>query len=315
MAHVVTLGESMGLVRGAGIGSFTQIGSAEIDTGGAEGNVAIGLARLGVDVSWLGRVGDDSIGRRVIRDLRGEGVDVHAIVDEAAATGLMLKETPRAGSTVVSYYRAGSAGSRLTPSDLAGIELEHARLLHVTGVTLAISDSARATVFAAIERARAAGVRVSFDVNHRSRLWSTETARPVLREATALADILFAGDDEAAIVLDAETPPCLEETAEALASLGPREVVLKHGAAGASAWLEGVLTSAPAVAVPVVDTVGAGDAFVAGYLSELLAEAPTEKRLGTATRTGAFACRHPGDWQGAARLAELAHLEADPVTR
>ena len=143
---VVTIGESMGLIRGGRIGDFTHLGSAEIDTGGAEGNVAIGLVRLGIPVAWLGRVGDDSLGRRVVRDLRGEGVDVRAVVDADATTGLMLKETPRFGSTTVTYYRRGSAGSRLQPSDLDGLEIEAASLLHITGVTLALSESARDTI-------------------------------------------------------------------------------------------------------------------------------------------------------------------------
>lgn len=312
---VVTLGESMGLIRGGTIGDFAELGSADLDTGGAEGNVAIGLARLGVPVTWLGRIGDDSLGRRVIRDLRGEGVDARAVVDADSTTGLMLKETPRSGSTVVTYYRRHSAGSRLRPSDLDGLEIETARLLHVTGVTLALSESARDTIRHAVARARAAGVPVSFDVNHRSRLWDAEAAAPVYREIAASADVLFAGSDEAALALGMlETSP-IEALTVGLAALGVPEVVVKHGAAGASTYRDGTLFTAPAVTVDVVDTVGAGDAFVAGYLSELLKGAPVPQRLTTATLTGAFACRHPGDWHGAARRSDLLAVAGDPVLR
>lgn len=314
-AGVLTLGESMGLIRGGGIGDFAQLGVAEIDTGGAEGNVAVGLARLGVPVTWLGRIGEDSLGRRVVRDLRGEGVDVRAVIDPAAPTGLMLKETPRTGSTSVTYYRRGSAGSRLRPADLDSVDVEAAALLHVTGVTLALSDSARDTVRVAVARARAAGVPVSFDVNHRSRLWDADAAAPVYREIAASADVLFAGGDEAALTLGVAESVGASSLAAGLADLGAGEVILKHGADGASAFVDGELIRAAAVTVDVIDTVGAGDAFVAGYLSELLAGASVRRRLETATLAGAFACRHPGDWHGAARRSDIDAPEGDPVRR
>ena len=115
---VVTLGETMALVRTTEIGSLRHANSLAFGIGGAESNVAIGLVRLGIPTSWLGRVGDDSLGERVAREIRGDGVDVRAIVDPDAATGLMVKERPSAASTAVHYYRAGSAGSRLRPEDL-----------------------------------------------------------------------------------------------------------------------------------------------------------------------------------------------------
>jgi 2-dehydro-3-deoxygluconokinase len=260
-------------------------------------------------------VGDDSIGRRVIRDLRGEGVDILATVDPSATTGLMLKESPRSGSTTVTYYRAGSAGSHLSPDDLDHVTFEAGDLLHLTGITLAISQTARRTAFEAVTRAKAAGATISFDVNHRSRLWTVSEAVPLYRELAASADIIFAGDDEALLVTGASALSSTQQLAESLAALGPSEVVLKHGALGATTWREGALETVTAVTVAVVDTVGAGDAFVAGYLAELFVGSPVEKRLETAAITGAFACRHPGDWQGAARRADLASIGADPVSR
>jgi 2-dehydro-3-deoxygluconokinase len=313
--RVVTFGESMGLIRGVGVSSFAELQSATVDTGGAEGNVAIGLSRLGVDVCWMGRIGADSLGRRVVRDLRGEGVDVRAIEDTNAPTGLMIKETPHSGSTRVSYYRRGSAGSRLKPGDLENLELESATLVHVTGITLAISASASETVRVAVSRAKAAGVLVSFDVNHRRQLLTDDEAAKVYREVASDADILFAGDDEAALVLGMAQGGSAMQLASALGELGPSEVLLKHGPGGATAWANGALVHQPAVEVDVVDTVGAGDAFVAGYLAECLAGAPVERRLQTAALAGAFACRHPGDWQGAARRDDLERGAVDPVSR
>ena len=115
---VVTLGETMGLMRAASVGSLEHVSDFQLHIGGAESNVAIGVARLGRAATWMGRVGDDGVGRRVLRELRAEGVALHTTVDDSARTGLMLKETPIAGSTRVLYYRAGSAGSRLNAADL-----------------------------------------------------------------------------------------------------------------------------------------------------------------------------------------------------
>lgn len=136
--RVVTLGEALGVLRTASLGSLAQLDTLAVGTGGAEGNVAVGLARLGTPVTWLGRVGDDGLGRRVARELRAEGVDVVAIVDGGAPTGLLLKETPVPGRTLVTYHRAGSAGSRLEPADLDGLDLAAGDILHLTGITPAL---------------------------------------------------------------------------------------------------------------------------------------------------------------------------------
>ena len=313
MSGVFTLGESMGLVRGDGLGGLEHLATAHLDTGGAEGNVAVGLARLGTASTWLGRVGDDAWGRRVAGDLRSEGVTVHAIVDPQASTGLMVKTTPRAGATVVDYYRTGSAGSRLDPADLADARIEEYGILHVTGITLGLSESARATVFAAIERARAAGTLVSFAVNHRSKMWSADEAATSYLRAAASADILFASEEEAGMLAPESGA---ESLARALAAIGPSQVLVTRGARGAVALIDGELHSVDALPVAVVDTVGAGDAFIAGYLAEHVAGAAPEQRLRTATIAGALACMHPGDWHGYPRRAELDSLHRDePVTR
>ncbi|WFR66778.1 PfkB family carbohydrate kinase [Curtobacterium flaccumfaciens] len=138
-----------------------------VDTGGAESNVAIGLARAGVPTTWIGRVGTDPAGDRVVRDVRSQGVDVVAVPDADRSTGIMMKERLADGRTRVTYHRRGSAGSALRAADLPERVVERAALLHVTGITLALSDDARAAVGAAIDRADTAGVPVSFDVNHR----------------------------------------------------------------------------------------------------------------------------------------------------
>ncbi|QEO09536.1 sugar kinase [Protaetiibacter larvae] len=310
---VVTLGETMALVLPAELGSLETVSSLRLGVGGAESNVAIGLARLGTAVSWLGRVGDDALGRRIVRELRAEGVEVRAIVDPAA-TGLMVKERRTPDATRVLYYRAGSAGSRLSVADLAELDIAGAALLHVTGITAAISGSALTALDVAVERAVAAGVPVSFDVNHRASLWGERDAGAVYRAIAARASVVFAGLDEALLLApdarDAET------AVRAIAALGPREVIIKLGADGCLALIDGELLRVPARAIRPVDTVGAGDAFVAGYLAERHAGLSPRTRLETAVTAGAFACLHPGDWEGLPRRAELALLDSpDPVTR
>ncbi|KQX05169.1 MULTISPECIES: sugar kinase [unclassified Leifsonia] len=316
---VLTVGEGLGVLRTREIGSLAHLGELAVGTGGAEGNVAIGLARLGMAVTWLGRVGDDGLGRRVVRELRAEGVTVVAPVDPTAATGLLIKESPSAGRTAVTYYRAGSAGSRLRPDDLDVVDIAGFALVHVTGITPALSQSARASIEAAIDRAADVGVPVSFDVNHRSALWTDvpgeRSAGEVYRTLAERADIVFAGADEAALVtgLPSHDPAAL---ARALAALGPAEVVVKLGDRGAVALRDDELTWRPAVPVPVVDTVGAGDAFVAGYLAELLRGSSVAERLDLAVRTGAAACLHPGDWEGFPSREELERPDGtDPVSR
>ncbi|WP_295101263.1 sugar kinase [uncultured Microbacterium sp.] len=312
---VVTLGETMALVRTTEIGSLRHANSMAFGIGGAESNVAIGLARLGVTTSWLGRVGDDSLGERIVREIRGDGVDVRAIVDPDAATGLMVKERPSAASTAVHYYRAGSAGSRLRPEDLPDGWVEDASLLHITGITPLLSETARAAVHSAIDRARAAETIVSFDINYRSALASPDVAGSVLRELAERADIVFGGHEEFAILHPGTSAA---DAAERLREAGCATTVLKLGPDGASVLTAGSVVDSPGFTIEPVDTVGAGDAFVAGYLSALLDGQAVDAVLLRANACGAMACLVPGDWEAAPTLRDLERfLDAgsDPVRR
>lgn len=314
MTRLVTLGEALGLFRGTEVGDLTTQSDFRLSIGGAEANVAIGVARLGGDAVWLGRVGTDSLGRRVVRDLRGEGVTVVAIPDDSAPTGLMIKEKLTPGSTRVAFYRRGSAGSRLAEGDIPEDFLVGAGVAHVTGISLAVSDSAARAIHGLVERAGRERVPVSFDVNHRPSLWSSaEDAADAYRSVASRARMVFAGADEAALLVGEGSPA---EQAQRIADLGPTEVVIKLGDRGCVALVEGTLLTAPAFAVKVVDTVGAGDAFVAGYIAEWLLGRSAESRIETATRAGAFACLGAGDWETNARRDDLHLLDApEPVSR
>jgi 2-dehydro-3-deoxygluconokinase len=313
---LVTLGETMAALSAPSVGPLRHQPHLHLHVGGAESNVAIAVARLGGAAAWVGRVGDDELGDLVLAQLRGEGVDVRdAVRDPGAPTGLMIKS--RRTSTVgrVAYYRRGSAGSRLTPADVPVDRVRAAQVLHVTGITPALSPSARAATFAAVEEARAAGVPVSLDVNHRAALWGADEAGPVLAELAARADVLFSGEDEAGLLLpdgvDRGDPFAV---LAGLAALGPAEVVLKRGSRGALAMVAGGVVEVAPRAVLAVDPVGAGDAFVGGYLAELVAGAGATARLETAAGCGAFAVTVPGDWEGLPTRRDLALLAAPEGT-
>lgn len=313
---VVTIGETMGLLTPSSPGPLPHAPAVRLSIGGAESNVAIGVSRLGGTSGWVGRVGDDGIGELVSREIRAEGVEVHASVDPTAATAFMLKERPRVGRSRVTYYRATQAGSRITPEDIPAGLIERGRILHVTGISAALGAGPLRTLHAAIDRARAAGTRVSFDVNHRSALWtSSETASEIYRNIIERVDILFAGDDEAALVTGATQPGA--QLAE-LKNMGPDCVVVKRGSEGAVAADAAEHLESAAIPVSVVDTVGAGDAFVAGWLAETALGASLADRMNTALMCGAITCTSAGDWEGAPRRSDLDDLRSpgsDPVQR
>jgi 2-dehydro-3-deoxygluconokinase len=302
---VVTIGETMAALRSAS--PLKLGGSLGLSIAGAESNVAIGLARLGHRVRWVGRTGADELGELVRRTLRAENVDLeYSAVDSAGRpTGLILFER-RIGDLVrVAYYRAGSAGSALRADDVFPALSADVRILHVTGITPALSTSACDAVRCAAEWARANGTTVCLDVNYRSRLWSAEDARTALRPLAEMADIVIASPEE--LTLLADDP-------ETLLADGVREVVVKQGADGATAFTAEGHLSEPARPVVPIDPVGAGDAFTAGYLSAGLDGLGLGDRLRRAVTLGAFAVATSGDWEGLPTRAELDLLDGPAGT-
>lgn len=312
---MVTIGETLGLFARARPGVLRSGAAFEFRIAGAESNVAIGLTRLGVSAGWVGRVGGDPLGAEILRALRGERVEVYAPTDESRPTGLMIKDRRTPTHQSVSYYRSGSAGAALRPSDLPYDVLAGAELVHTTGITLAISSSAAAAAEDAMTAGRAAEGRISLDVNYRSRLWSPGEARRHISRLLPEVDVLFASADEAGLVLGEDhVDPMI--AARRLQATGPAEVLIKLGDQGAVAVAGEDSATAAAVRVPVVDTVGAGDAFVAGYLAGRVWSKPLEERLTLACAAGAFACTSEGDWEGAADPDDLDLLRSsEPVRR
>jgi 2-dehydro-3-deoxygluconokinase len=313
-ASVVTFGETMAMMSSATAGPLQHTRTLNLGIGGSESNLAIALTRLGTDATWIGRVGADSLGDLVLREIGAEGVRVVGIRDPEAPTGLMIKEHRTSSDTRVWYYRRGNAGSRLQPDDIDPGLIRSASLLHVTGITPALSASAAEATFSAIAVARDAGVPVSFDLNFRGKLWSAEQAGVVYRRIVGESDLVFAGDDEAAIAVGAAASPL--ELAHRLVDAGAGQAIVKLGSRGAVAVVDGREFARDAVSIHPVDTVGAGDGFVAGYLAEYLRGEDVATRLATAVTVGAYVCLSSGDWEGLPRRSELATLGAsEPVSR
>ncbi len=262
----------MALVTPAAAEPVTDAEVFVVDAGGAESNVAAHVAALGHRVEWFSRLGDDALGRRVLAQLSRRGVDVSRVVlDSRHPTGLYVKDP---GNGVV-YYRRGSAASRLTDADADDLDLDGVDLVHVSGITAAISPSASFFLDRVIVRARERGVPVSFDVNHRAVLWEgPDAAASALFDFARRADIVFVGRDEAEALWATATA----DDVRALLPDVPEHVV-KDGAIGATVFTADEVVFEPALAVEVVEPVGAGDAFAGGYLAGWLSGHHVSERL------------------------------------
>lgn len=300
---VVTLGETMVLMLAKQMGPLREATTFHRDVAGAESTVAIGLCRLGCTAGWISRLGDDEFGQAILFRLRGEGVDTSRVtIDHTRPTGILFRERREHGPIAVVYYRRGSAASALSPEDLDVDYVRSARYLFLTGITPALSPSCRAASFAAIEIARAAHVPVVLDPNYRSKLWPADEARAVLRDLVGHCDIVLSGQAEAELLTgDADA----EVAARSLARLGPAMVVVKLGEHGALALGERIVRRIGPPVARVIDPVGAGDAFAAGFLAGVLLGRPIEAALDLANACGASVAATPGDVAGLPTLREI----------
>jgi 2-dehydro-3-deoxygluconokinase len=299
--EVVTLGETMAVLTPTRPGRLASSRTLHLGIGGAESNVAISLARLGVASGWVSAVGQDELGDLVLSTVRGEGVDCAHVTRSEAPTGLYLRDQAGNDQVRAFYYRSGSAASRMGPGQLPETYLKGAKVLHLSGITLALSESCRELVHAAAQCARREGVVVSFDVNYRGRLWAPAAARSAADAMLEQVDILFAGEDEVELLWGESGPEWLAR----MRALGVGEVVLKRGAGGAAAARDGDVSQVAGLPVPVRDTVGAGDAFAAGYLAALCWGADVPQRLRYGNAMGAWCVMNHGDYENAPRRSDL----------
>lgn len=291
---LITFGETMALFMSPEYRGLEAAAQLEQSFGGAESNVAIGAARLGSSVGWFGALGDDPFGRMILKRIRGEGVDVtRAKLSNDSSTGLMFRETV-AGKLAVHYYRKHSAASRMTPADLDLDYIRGCKLLHVTGITPALSDSCRETVFAAVAAAKEAGVMVSFDPNLRLKLWTIKEARDVVFRLAEQADYFLPGWDELRLLYETDDFEAVKEQLSKLIA-----VSIIKGVDDTTVVLEqGEATSVPFYkADQVIDTVGAGDGFCAGFLTGLLQGKSTVEAVRIGSINGSLVVQMRGDWE------------------
>ena len=239
--------------------------------GGDTSNAAIAAARQGARVGYLSAVGDDPYGQMLRVLWRREGVDDTTVRTDPDAFTAVYFVTHDAQGHHFSFFRRGSAASRMTPAQLPRERIAAARVLHLSGISAAISDSACDTCFAAVEMARAAGVRVSFDTNLRLKLWPVDRARAVMRELIRLSDICLPSLEDIQAISGLQEPDALDALVDFCVDLGARQVALKLGAQGALV-AEGTQRwrIAPHPCKPV-DATGAGDTFGGALLARLVA--------------------------------------------
>lgn len=298
---VACIGETMAALVPAELEPLETASTLRVDVAGAESNVAMYLADHGVRARWISRLGDDALGRRVARAVGAAGVDVSGVTfDPGRSTGLLFKDpgpsaAPGARATRVTYYRRDSAASAMGPHLLEDQAMRTASLWHLSGITPALSPSCRALTRAALDVTRSADSPrpvVSFDVNYRSALWD-ELPGNLLRELADAADIVFVGLDEAAALWGA----AIRQPADVRAVIpSPRIIVVKNAGLDATAFHGGdTVTRVPALRVDVVEPVGAGDAFAAGFLAELLNAGSAVRCLRSGHLTAASALTVAGD--------------------
>lgn len=306
-SDVITIGEAMAMFVATEPGELSRVESFIRRIAGAELNVATGLARLGLAVSWVSRVGNDSLGEFVLASLKKEGINASGVtVDGRFPTGFQLKSKVLDGTDpIVEYFRKGSAASHLSTDDYHAALFASARHLHLSGVAAALSASSYALLDHAAAKMKAAGKTISFDPNLRPVLWQSEAEMvEKLNHLAFQADWVLPGVKEGMILTGEKTP---EGIADFYLERGVKAVILKTGADGA--WFktaDGEKGAVAAVRVEnVVDTVGAGDGFAVGVISALLEGKTLPQAVMRGNKIGSLAIQVQGDSEGLPTRAQL----------
>ncbi|MFK3704363.1 sugar kinase [Klebsiella sp. NPDC088457] len=297
---VITIGEAMAMFVATETGDLADVEHFMKRVAGAELNVATGLARLGLNVGWVSRVGKDSFGRFVRHALAKEGIDARGVTEDSRyATGFQMKSKVENGTDpIVEYFRKGSAASHLSPDDFHAYYFASARHLHLSGVAAALSDSSYALLDHAARTMKAQGKTLSFDPNLRPVLWKSEAEMvEKLNQLAFQADWVLPGLKEGMILSGQQTP---EGIADFYLTRGVQAVVIKTGADGA--WFKTAAGEQGAVAAikvdNVVDTVGAGDGFAVGVISALLEGRSLHQAVQRGNKIGSLAIQVQGDSEG-----------------
>lgn len=265
MVDIVALGEPMV--------EFNQTGDAQgrlylQGFGGDTSNFAVAAARQGARVAYVSALGDDPYGRMLRALWDAEGIDHAAVATDATAYTAIYFVTHDERGHHFSFFRQGSAASRMSPARLPRERIRQARVLHLSGISLAISTSACDAACAAIDEARAAGVQVSFDTNLRLKLWSIARARAVMNDVIARCDICLPSLDDIVAITGLQQPDALVDHC---LRRGARVVALKLGEQGALVADGSRRIRIEPVRCSPVDATGAGDTFGGAFVARLVA--------------------------------------------
>jgi 2-dehydro-3-deoxygluconokinase len=306
---LLTVGESMALLVADTPGPLASVEKFTRTSAGAELNVAVGLSRLGLKVAYVSRVGNDSFGQFLRSILQAEGINhQHVQIDAQHPTGFMLKSCELNGDDPkIEYFRKGSAASHMGLQDSPVGVFAQVRRLHVTGISVALSDSVRELVLHMVAQARATGVQVSFDPNLRPRVWPSQAVMvQSLNAVAAQSDLVLPGLSEGQLLTGQHTP---QDIAAYYLDHGAQQVVIKLGPQGAYFATHTERGMVPGFSVErVVDTVGAGDGFAVGVISALLDGQNIAEAALRGNAIGARVVQFRGDCEGLPNRAQLAQV-------
>ncbi|PJE54609.1 sugar kinase [Marinomonas sp. BSi20584] len=309
----VTLGEAMAMFVAKTPGQLADIEEFHRSLAGAEVNVAIGMARLGFEASYISKVGKDSFGQFICQAISKENIRTDWISESANhATGFMLKSNVTDGSDPkVEYFRRNSAASTLSATDIDNTLFKAGAHLHLTGVAAAVSVPMRDAAKHALELAKKQGCSVSFDTNLRPSLWPNQaTMVATINEFAFASDIVLPGIEEGKILANSDQP---EVIADFYLQRGVKTVIVKLGSKGAYFKTRngesGIVAGFPVV--KVVDTVGAGDSFAVGVISALLEGKTMEQAARRGNLLGSLTVQVRGDSEGLPTRAILRQLEQE----
>ena len=322
---LVTFGEAMLRLSPPDLQRIEQARSFDAYVGGAELNVAVAAAHLGLTTRWVSRLPDNRVGRMIASRAREQGVDVSQISwtprDRAGLYFVELGTTTRASDVV--YDRAASAMARVSPGDISWSDaLRGARWLHVSGITAALSESAAAVLAEALAAAKTASLTISYDVNFRAKLWSPEQARKAQEPLLRYADVLITGEESARTVFGIAGDTAEQVARELQRRFDVPTIALTMRDAAetrATKWralvlADGRVHCSPTFDVEVVDPIGAGDAFAAGLIFGRMRDDSWEKGVHYGAALAALKNTIPGDFCTAS-LADVETLLAQTVVR
>ena len=295
---LILAGEPMGLLIAQSEGPLDSVSGYDLAVAGAEFNVAVGVARLGHRVTYMTKLGKDPFGERIIHVLNENKIGNEFVAwSDTKKTGFMLKGRVSQGDPDIFYFRAGSAASTLSVEDVEKIHFDEYSHIHLTGILPALSESTRAAVNLMFDKARQAGLLITFDPNLRPQLWpSQDVMIKSINEMAAKADIVLPGTAEGKILMGSDDP---KEINAFYRQNGAKAVITKCGAKGAYVTTENEEYMVPGFKVDkVVDTVGAGDGFAAGVITALMEGLPLKEAVRRGNAIGAIQVTSRGDNEG-----------------